>query len=330
MITRRSLLLATLGRQRDARRKAIGWLWREQSVDGGWHSRTYGLLRSGQSLTPLVLLALLEADSELPTSRVRKAVDFLRRHIDPHGALGRAQSELPDYPNYATSLAVIALHKLGQCDAKMIEYLLGQQFTEDNGWERDHPVYGAWGMGGDRVHPPHTGHVDLSMTRHVLEALTTQLPSDHPCFAKARIFLKRCQNPDGGFFFSTVIDEANKAGHDGRGWRSYGTATVDGILASIAAGAETDSAARWLRTHHQYREVPGFHGEAYARFRAGLRYYYTASSARALRAIGMIPKWREALGATQRPDGSWRNPETLVKEDDPLIATALALRALSA
>jgi hypothetical protein len=30
----------------------------------------------------------------------------------------------------------------------------------------------------------------------------------------------------------------------------------------------------------------------------------------------------------QRGDGSWANPENLVKEDDPLIATAFALRAL--
>lgn len=33
--------------------------------------------------------------------------------------------------------------------------------------------------------------------------------------------------------------------------------------------------------------------------------------------------------ASQRPDGSWVNPENLVKEDDPLIATAFAIRALA-
>jgi hypothetical protein len=31
--------------------KAAAYLWRQQSADGGWHSHTYGLLRSGQSLT---------------------------------------------------------------------------------------------------------------------------------------------------------------------------------------------------------------------------------------------------------------------------------------
>ena len=36
-----------------------------------------------------------------------------------------------------------------------------------------------------------------------------------------------------------------------------------------------------------------------------------------------------ALTRDQASDGSWSNPNRLVKEDDPLIATALALRALN-
>ena len=36
----------------------------------------------------------------------------------------------------------------------------------------------------------------------------------------------------------------------------------------------------------------------------------------------------EKLKRTQRADGSWVNPENLVKEDDPLIATPFAIRAL--
>jgi hypothetical protein len=34
------------------------------------------------------------------------------------------------------------------------------------------------------------------------------------------------------------------------------------------------------------------------------------------------------LRSTQQSDGSWINPENLVKEDDPLIATPFAVRAL--
>jgi hypothetical protein len=36
----------------------------------------------------------------------------------------------------------------------------------------------------------------------------------------------------------------------------------------------------------------------------------------------------QGLQRTQRGDGSWSNPENLVKEDDPLIATPFAIRAL--
>jgi hypothetical protein len=38
--------------------------------------------------------------------------------------------------------------------------------------------------------------------------------------------------------------------------------------------------------------------------------------------------WREELERAQLADGSWRNAEMLVKEDDPLIATAFAVAAL--
>ena len=36
----------------------------------------------------------------------------------------------------------------------------------------------------------------------------------------------------------------------------------------------------------------------------------------------------QAMLELQRPDGSWANPEDIVKEDDPLIATPFAVRTL--
>jgi hypothetical protein len=36
----------------------------------------------------------------------------------------------------------------------------------------------------------------------------------------------------------------------------------------------------------------------------------------------------QGLRRTQKGNGSWANPENLVKEDDPLIATPFAIRAL--
>jgi hypothetical protein len=232
---------------------------------------------------------------------------------------------MPDYPNYATALAVQVNR-----EPKSVAYLLSRQFCEKNGWREADPAFGAWGMGGDRRTPPDAGHVDLSMTRHVLEALAAVgIEPVHPAMQRARVFLARCQNDDGGFYFSTVVLEANKAG----GRASYGTTTADGIIALIAAGgdrARINAAKAWLLRHHRADSAPGFSGEAYARWPQGLRYYYAASSAQAFRLLGVrrdVDQDR-LLRAEQRGDGSWANREPLVKEDDPLIATGFALSAL--
>jgi Prenyltransferase and squalene oxidase repeat len=355
-----------------ALRKAAAWLWSRQEADGGWHSHTYGLLRSGQSLTPFVLDALLEVPDDVyprPRANVGRALAFIRAHTQATGALGgslggslgTADRDIPDYPNYATALAVSALCRARRAGwqiqtAPMVAYLRGQQFTEQNGWRPQDPAYGAWGMGGLRRTPPDTGHVDLSMTRYVLDALRAAGVADSDsAFASARVFVERCQNfdaarpanADGGFFFSTTEADTNKAGQDGNHFRSYGTTTADGILALLATGHPlTDprviAAQEWLSAHHHDADrrdtdhpgmdVPGFMGEAYQRWPRGLMFYYSAASAKAFQALkvdaggGII----EGLRRTQRADGSWANAENLVKEDDPLIATPFAVRALVA
>src|SRR5207302_269057 len=122
-----------------ALRRGCQYLWSQQGQDGGWHSRTYGLLKSGQSLTGCVLKAL-------------------------------------------------------------VAWLRTQQFTEEHGWQRGDAAYGAWGMGGEPRIAPNAGHVDLSMTRHALQALAAAgVPASDPAFARARVFVERCQNADGGF-----------------------------------------------------------------------------------------------------------------------------------
>lgn len=308
--------------------RAAQWLWSRQARDGGWHSETYGLLRSGQSLTPFVLDALLDVPTSIHASALERGIGFLTSRTRQDGALGLAE-DIPDYPNYATALAVKVLVRANrrQSASRMMDYLRAQQFTEQNGWSPSDTAYGGWGMGGERRMPPHTGHVDLSMTRHVLEAL--RAGGAPPC---RNLFVERCQNTDGGFCFTTTEYDTNKAGPDGAHFRSYGTATADGILAQIATGAPTAAAASWLTAHHAGFQASGFEGEAYRRWPKGLAFYYAAATAKALRALGLPSPAgiAEALNHAQRADGSWSNPENLVKEDDPLIATAFAIRALAA
>jgi hypothetical protein len=335
-------------------RRAVSWLWSRQEADGGWHSHTYGLLRSGQALTPFVLDALLQVPEDMAPRRsdqVDRSLAFIRNHTQPSGALGTTDPDVPDYPNYATALAVTAISRARRNGwqaqiAPMVGYLRLQQFIEQNGWRPQDPVYGAWGMGGNRRTPPDTGHVDLSMTRYVLDALRAGgVPDSDPAFTAASVFVERCQNfdprhpeaSDGGFFFSTTEFDTNKAGQEGDHFRSYGTTTADGILALLATGhapahPRVAAAKRWLTAHHRAMAVPGFVGPAYQRWPNGLAFYYASASAQAFRALQLNPGAGvpDALRRMQHSDGSWLNPENLVKEDDPLIATPFAIRALLA
>lgn len=339
--------------QESALARAADYLWTHQARDGGWPSHTYGLLRSGQSLTPFVLDALLDVPRDVyrgSSDKLERSIRFIRANTNKDGALGMMDPTLPDYPNYATALGVSAIARAKRSGWEkdiqpMVAYLRRMQFSEQNGWKPEDRPYGAWGMGGLDHPPPNPGHVDLSMTRYVIQALRAAgVSADDPAFQHARIFVERCQNydpqhpkdTDGGFFFSTTEIDTNKAGRDGDHFRSYGTTTADGILSLIAMGRPlTDSRIRaahnWLSSHHRDMAVPGFVGEAYQRWPQGLAFYYAASSTEAFRTLGAVmdPSVAESLKRTQRGDGSWANPENLVKEDDPLIATAFAVRALA-
>ena len=326
-------------------RMAAQYLWAQQAEDGGFHSTTYGLLRSGQSLTPFVLVALLgvpDSESSRPRGAVERALNFIKANTNGEGALGLMDDTAADYPNYATALAVCAMVKARspgyeKVIERMIAQLRAQQFSEANGWTSQHAPYGGWGMGGPVRRPPEAGHVDLSMTRHVLEALQLSgVPASDQVMTRALTYLERSRNPDGGFYFSPVNPEINKAGEsaddtrqagslsdNGGRFASYGTATADGVLALRAAGVPEEDpriskAIIWLKDHHEPDRAPGLDGRTGQPWASGLRFYYAHAISR------VLPKLPVEL-PPQSGDGSFRNSVNLVKEDDPLIATAFAL-----
>ena len=323
---RRQFLSAVLGSS--ARNRGIAYLSKRQNPDGSWTSNTYGLLRSGLSLTPFVLNALLDAGVLKTDARLTKALAFL---------LPRITEAEGDYPCYANALALRAVVRMNDRNhavvPKLIDWLRTQQMSPENGWAEPDPAFGAWGIGGQPRRAPHSGHVDLSMTRHVLEALAEAglRPTDE-AMRNAQVFVRRCRNPHGGFFFSTVETGANKAGEDSTGYLAYGTTTADGLICLLATGApDTAPSLAWLHKHDHPALPPGFVTAARQRYAEGLRYYYADAAVRAFRAAGLrrsVP-FAAVLEKAQRPDGSWANPEVLVKEDDPLIATAFAISALS-
>jgi len=342
----------TAERADEVRAKAARWLWAHQAPDGGWHSTQYGLLRAGQSLTPFVLDALLTVPEDVVPRHqglVHRALAFIVSRVDENGMLGVTADPVVDYPSYATALALGLIRREIDRTAladRMRNALLARQYKETLGWERAHPAFGAWGMGAERPRPPEAGHLDLSMTRHVLEALENERgPGVEAARKRARIFLERCRGRDGGYFFTTVMADKNKAGTRADGtYLSYGTATADGILAAwTVARHESDLGLKraydWLLRHHRPDVVPGFPDEHAAGWPTSMIFYYRAASARALAMGGHDEApaghdWRRemiaALERDQAADGSFRSAGNLMKEDDPLIATALALQALAA
>jgi hypothetical protein len=79
------------------------------------------------------------------------------------------------------------------------------------------------------------------------------------------------------------------------------------------------------------RGIPADHPEPRV---DALRFYHLAAFAEAASALEIGGEWRagfaKRLAAIQLPDGSFTNDgSALMKEDDPVLATTLALVALS-
>lgn len=362
-----------------AMRRGAAYLIARQGPDGGFRSEHYAAFKDGYSLSPLSLLALWGAAGHAGDPAVTEALergrDFVATLVTPEGAL-RAGLDGPTYPYYAIAGALLALAPAGERHASartaLIEMLRARQFAEARGWTAADHSYGGWGYypslpdreaaGGQ---PDARLTANLSATVFSIGALRLAgVPAADPALQKARAFVERCQNwghssgrpedarfDDGGFFFSPLVPDSNKAGVAGTDasgrtrFRSYGSMTADGLRALSQLGAppgdeRVQAASRWLAQRFSAEANPGaFPAEAEIR-RASSFYYYAWTVAHALRATGAAEldtgagrvHWAralaEALLARQRPDGSWANPATELREDDPLLATPLAMAAL--
>jgi squalene-hopene/tetraprenyl-beta-curcumene cyclase len=363
-------------------RRACQYLWSQQAEDGGWHSRQYAVLRSGQALTPFVLHTLLQVPDTIcprPADGVRRALEFIRRHVDDGGALGHADPDIAEYPVYSTSYALRCLVAIeddpalrdandDQLTTRLYSFLSAAQFDESHGFDTTSPAYGGWGFDVARS-DGNPGHMDLAHTRRALQALRAVIPEcGYPQFSRAELFLRVVQRHpgalseppraakflhyrsnvpfDGGFYFSPVVGQANKGrfvtGVDGRAaphYRSYATATCDGILALLACGVNREDerlvrAVEWLGAHDDLtypQGVPTDHPEPWGE---AIRFYHYAVRAEVYAALDWPGDWQTRLAAEvgrhQAADGSFRNSASpLMKEDDPLLCTTLATIALT-
>ena len=323
------------------------WLWEAQTPDGRFPSATYGLLASGQSLTPFALDSLLLGPPELLSTRVveiARAIEAMTRMRDASGAVGFGTAS-PDYPCYATGmlLSCLAAARPGgwrELAEPSIAWLRTQQLRGEDGWA-GHSAQGGWGMGSRPPRrPPNAGHVDLSMTRRVVLGLrAVGVGPGDPALIEARDFVARCQTADGSFVYSPVELALNKGlrAPDGSPL-GYGSATTDGLLCLAAVGVDAgdapERALRWLREQHRADRNPGLVGGPMEVFAEAMCGYYRAGAARCFARWGGPEGWRPqlvmAIVAEQHQDGSFRATNGLQKEDDPIIATAFAVQALAA
>ena len=336
----------------EALASGIDYLIKQQSPDGAWRSDVYATFRDGAALTPLVVCALQETgEPGASAAAVRKGCEYLAKLIKADGTTEGGEGAL-DYPAYTAALAVKALSHPDQKDLlkardAWLKYLLDRQLTEKLGWKPEDKQYGGWGYCRLLPKKPEPNTVappliesNLSATVFALEALQAAGVKDVQVYRAAERFLKRCQNEDGGFYFIYDDPVRNKAGGEGGRFHSYGSTTADGVRGLQIIGTEPariESATQWLVTHFRADTHPGKYVPAHERNREAVYFYYAASVSKALRAAKVTEAggkpWAEALSAElvkrQKADGSWANPVELVRENEPLVATANAIIALA-
>ncbi|PQO31650.1 hypothetical protein [Blastopirellula marina] len=336
----------------------IAWLLRQQADDGGWHSATYGNLRDGIGITALVLKALVEVTPHLHESlaklispAITRGIAYLTATSDKHG-LVCGPNKSSDNPVYATALLLDALHSLPnatsnrQTAQRLLAALQQAQFGPANHCPETALEFGGWGslfpvgvnkLPGDAA--------NISVTSHALRTLQRYDRLDDATAKRAASFLNRCRGGKGYAFVPDPHSPLNKLGTeqlpggDLRA-RGYASATCDACLAWLALGSKfvepyqsaltayTEMPLPWLWTDNRTRPSREIAAQA------GLYFYHAARLGELWRATSNTALGARILLTTEQLvthlqiDGSWQNSIDTMREDDPLIATALGLMGL--
>lgn len=345
----------------DAIARGIAFLLAAQSSDGAWRSQTYGSLKDGAALTPLVLRAIVSTRSNAvaaATERGAKYTAVLAEGLDGSGD----PNGLYLAANAAVVLSEPGFERYRGARNQFVNYLSRRQLVEALGWSQSDDEYGGWGYAPVPVRKtgaPMAPQANISATRFALEALLASGAQSERAVEAALVFVERCQNytptehtrfDDGGFFFIHRDVTRNKAGLAGvddtsaKRFRSYGSATADGLGAMLLCNRSlTDprcrAAAKWLVANGTPGKHPGDFEPRREFARNAAYFYYCWSLARTakLAGDGEAGTIKRLAGLTardlinrQRADGSWSNEVVDLREDDPLVATSFALAALSA
>jgi hypothetical protein len=306
-----------------ALRKAAQYLVFKQLPDGAWRSETYGAMRDGPSLTPLVMSALLF----LPQAGVdgqaalRKGADYLAGFVGDDGQIKVQPRELlfPVYTAASASRVLVLVERSPRnirAQQAWLAYLRGRQLNESLGWQAADPEYGGWGFALDVPRKSEPGkpkellhESNLAATVFGLAALrSAKMPADDQAYAQALGFVKRCQNfsedpatadpkfDDGGFFFIPGDAAQNKAGAAGTDrfgharFHSYGTMTADGLRALLRCGLAEDhprvvAARDWLTRNFSAAHNPGSFEADRVVLQDATWYYWTWAASHAFLAV---------------------------------------------
>lgn len=348
-----------LDKARQAIDRGISYLKSTQRDDGSWFPQP------GPAVTAMVLQAMIQHRGVgINDPAAQKALAYVMASRQADGSIQRGA-----LPNYNTAICLSALSRIkGKPDvaeaiAKGQQFLIGLQWAhqEDPAGipiDKDHPFYGGAGYGRH-------GRPDLSNTQTMLQGLyDSGLSSDDPAFARALVFIQRCQGSeandkfaarivnDGGFIYATSIDKDHIGEPQSMAGvvaepavsrlRTYGSMTYAGFKSYLYANLDrydprVVDAHHWIRSNYTLDHNPGMPDE----LKMHGYYYYLVTFSRALRAWavthvqtpdGARHDWAndliDALVDRQRDDGSWINTADRWMEGDGDLVTAYALLAV--
>ena len=297
----------------EALKKAMVFLVQNQSKNNFSWGNTYSV-----GVTALALQGLCRNSPtwrSLKNSETKRVVDYLLGHLQASGAIYDVNEGMA---NYCTSIALSTLSMLNQGEldeyvSQLQKFLLNNQNDSTEGLTEKNKMFGGSSYG-----PGDGDGADLSLTAFSIEALhDSNLPPDHPYWAKVRVFLKRCQGlhivndlvqeskfpeenktfvipNDGGFTYGPVRTKAsvNKKRNDGKlEVPTYGSMTYQGLKSLIYAGVSKNdirvkAAWDWISSHYTLENNPGLGVKGRENEGQQGLYYYYLTMAKCLDAFG--------------------------------------------
>jgi squalene-hopene/tetraprenyl-beta-curcumene cyclase len=334
--------------------KAAGFLKKTQNEDGSW-----GKTPQNRGVTGVIVTGLIRNGVKPEDAPVAKGVKYIESLVNAKSGHIAGDDATASLINYTTSINIMALTAANKADkykaviGSAVKYLKEYQWDEARGKKMDSDYYGGAGYAGDKSRP------DLSNTAFFLEALKEAgVSKDDPAFAKAIVFVSRCQNfdnehntaawakknNDGSFVYTGANGGENRHSADTKtDMAGYGSMTYAGIKSMIYCGVGKDDprmkkALEWISKNYTLDANPGMPDTAKTK---GL-FYYCHTFAKCMDAMGadsfvdakgVKHDWRAdliaALAKQQKADGSFSNDNTGWMEGEPNLDTGYALMALS-